>query len=124
MGLLSTAIKVIVRENEWLSEVALWAAWNHRGKLTAAFSCHYVTLDGLEVANLTLKYDSTFYTYLRYFGILLVGQVEHLDKTQPNTVTDQSLEAGILESIHLRVKLFQHNRVENQRSFAARLNAC
>lgn len=67
-------------EDEVICMASLWAAWYHRGRLTASHgTCFYVGINCEEFGRLAGSHGGPLWQYLQVFGMLLVGTVEVLE---------------------------------------------
>ena len=113
MGYIARQLTSFESEHVFGGEVfclpCIWAEWNHRGRLTANTGkiCYYNGVDAATFANLVKKHGSPLWQhldaidscskfvfvlgticdlrqrYLQIFGILLIGEVEHMDGEAP-----------------------------------------
>ncbi|CAE7421219.1 per1 [Symbiodinium pilosum] len=85
----------------------IWAEWLHRGRLTAntGKTCYYNGLDCVKFANLVKQHGSPLWQYLQIYGILLIGEVEHMD-AEDIWVTDKALADRKMDDIAGRAQRF------------------
>ncbi|CAE7258640.1 unnamed protein product, partial [Symbiodinium pilosum] len=100
-------------ESEFLSpgEVlclpCFWAEWLHRGRLTAngGTTAYYNGINCEKFCSLVKQHGSPLWQYLQIYGILVIGEIEHLD-AEDIFVTDKSLRAAKMDDIAARASRF------------------
>lgn len=131
MGYIARQLTSFESEHVFAGEVfclpCIWAEWNHRGRLTANTGkiCYYNGVDAATFANLVKKHGSPLWQYLQIFGILLIGEVEHMDG-EDIWVTDKGLADSKMDDIAARAQRFAdivNARHAHKGSFMATLGA-
>ncbi|CAE7456056.1 unnamed protein product [Symbiodinium sp. CCMP2456] len=131
MGYIARQLTSFESEHVFGGEVfclpCIWAEWNHRGRLTANTGkiCYYNGVDAVTFANLVKKHGSPLWQYLQIFGILLIGEVEHMDG-EDIWVTDKCLSDSKMDDVAARAQRFAdivNARHAHKGSFMATLGA-
>uniref|UniRef100_A0A7S2VPQ6 Cyclic nucleotide-binding domain-containing protein n=1 Tax=Zooxanthella nutricula TaxID=1333877 RepID=A0A7S2VPQ6_9DINO len=68
-----------VRENSWLTEMALWCEWKHRGTAWARATTSVTKLDCREVFAICANADRTIIKGVRIFAIFYVDHIERME---------------------------------------------
>lgn len=84
----------------WLSELALWAKWHHRGQLVAETTTRFMTLDPKSFATIAASEGGALHAYLRTLGLLLISHAEAMEEDEE--VTDLTLGEQLIRAMAKR----------------------
>jgi len=98
----TSADKVLVNPDHWISFLALWIDWLHTGQLTAFSSTELVVIDCHALQQVVLASGGRVLIFLRRFAAFLVGLVEAKIEMGA-TITDLSLPEKETQELAIRV---------------------
>eukprot|EP00439_Symbiodinium_sp_Y106_P086557 s46_g34.t1 len=106
----------------------LWAEWLHRGRLTAngGTTAYYNGINCEKFCSLVKQHGNPLWQYLQIYGILVIGEIEHMD-AEDIFVTDKTLAEDKMHDIATRAGRFAdmvNSRHDSEKaSFMATLGA-
>eukprot|EP00930_Biecheleria_cincta_P043090 TRINITY_DN29623_c0_g1_i1.p1 TRINITY_DN29623_c0_g1~~TRINITY_DN29623_c0_g1_i1.p1 ORF type:complete len:769 (-),score=103.14 TRINITY_DN29623_c0_g1_i1:139-2445(-) len=87
---------VPIEKGAWLSDLALWARWLHRGNLEAKYSCDFIGLRCDGFAEHAAVIGGSLYSYLKMVGLLMIAEAERKEDHGQH-ITDVNM---VPEDIH------------------------
>merc|ERR1712039_720382 len=101
--------------DDWVSELALFVIWRHRGQLTALTSCELVRIRGPEFHLLIEAWGGALHSCLRQFAILLVDHVERAIDKEGKAASPTDLSIGKVALQQLGARALRFWQLRNQR---------